>query len=342
MYTILDFIDSPEIRKCNEATVFTPAQQAVLIMRSRQRSMEEKLAALQNLVDTFTEEEFGGAGVFRENNEAVPDGIMREITIRNIEYYRRLLEKRYVSKECVFAAALYEQNESNDHKHDVNRYCFQADFESAFQKLKEEKAEYENDIDLQDVMLWGEIIRIPLKEEDEVYDSGWIRYRYSHDLRLVEVEGEFFQNKDGIAAYKLDEILLDLDDDLNEAFGVHISTPFRPGDLVKSIDYRNSPTYGVIHGCQGKMNEEWWEWQDGVMGVRFDIYLEGKFGWDHNFPILSLSYCGEKEIPYDNRMLKLLSKLQKGELDDFSMLFCVSRGEKELDDLLRCYENRKT
>ncbi len=121
MYTILDFIDSPEIRKCNEATVFTPAQQAVLIMKSRQRSMEEKMDALQRLVDAFTEE-FGGDGVFWKDNEAVPDGIMRGITIKNIEYYNRLLEKRYTSKECVFAAALFEQDESNSYN--MNRYCF--------------------------------------------------------------------------------------------------------------------------------------------------------------------------------------------------------------------------
>ncbi len=115
---------------------------------------------------------------------------MREITIKNIEYYSRLLENRYTSKECVFAAALYEQDESDAHKYDVDGYYFQADFASAFQKLKEEKAEYQNNINLQDVVLWGEIILIPLKEEHEGYDSGRIHYRYSHDLKLVEVEGE--------------------------------------------------------------------------------------------------------------------------------------------------------
>lgn len=296
MYTILDFIDSPEIRKYNEATVFTPAQQVVLIMKSRQRSMEEKLDALQHLVDVFTEEEFCGAGVFWENNETIPNGKMREITIKNIEYYRRMLKKRYVSKECVFAIALFEQDESNNtYKYSVNRYYFQADFESAFQKLKEEKAEYEKNINLQDVVLWGEIIRIPFKAEHEGDDSGRIYYRYSHDLELVEVEGEFFQNKDGVAGYKIDEIVLKMEEDLEKAFGVQIPTPFRPGDFVKSNTFCKSPVYGVVYGSQKEADKEWWEWKDGVMGVRLDIYEEGNLDWDHDFPILSLSYCEEKE-----------------------------------------------
>ncbi len=181
-------------------------------------------------------------------------------------------------------------------------------------------------------MLWGEIIRIPLKEEHEGYDSGRISYRYSHDLKLVEVEGGFFQSKDGVVAYKFDEIILDLDEHLDEASGVHIPTPFHPGDLVKSISFCKSPVYGVVYGLQKEMDKEWWEWQDGVMEVRLDIYWEGKFGWENGVPILLLSYCEENEIPYDNCMIKLESYVRKGKLDIVDVLQAISFGG-EPDDL---------
>lgn len=340
MYTVLDFIDSPEIRKYNEQTVFTPAQQAVLIMRSRKKSMEERLDALQHLVDVFAEEEFGAEGIFREDNEAVTDENMREITIKNIAYYRRLLEKRYNAEGCVFAVALHEKDNIGTYRYDVDEYCFRADYESAFQKLKEEKAEYENDADWQDVELWGEIIRIPFKTGKEEYRPRRLYYRHNHDLKLVEVEERFADNDDDQFADDLpDEIALEWEEDLNKAFGVHISTPFRPGDLVKSVSFCNSPFYGVIHGygLREKMDKEWWEWQDGVMGVRFDISEDSKFGWEHDLPILSLSYCKAKEIPYDNRMIRLLSRLQKGEFNIIDMLWGMSFGD--LDELLKCLKD---
>ncbi|MCM1186539.1 MAG: hypothetical protein NC251_10440 [Lachnoclostridium sp.] len=343
MYPILDFIDSPEIRKHNEKTVFTPAQQAVLIMRSRKKSMEERLDALQHLVDVFTEEEFGAEGIFREDNKAVTDENMREITIKNIAYYRGLLEKRYHAEGCVFAVALHEKADIDTCRYDVDEYGFRADYESAFQKLQEEKAEYENDADLQDVELWGEIIRIPLKKEKEEYTPRRLCYRYNHDLKLVEAEEQFNDNdRDQVADELPDEIALDWEEDLNEAFGVHISTPFRPGDLVKSVSFCNSPFYGVIHGygLREKMDKEWWEWQDGVMGVRLDISWESNhFGWEHDLPILSLSYCKGKEIPYDNRLLKLLSHLRKGELDMTDMLRAITCGDA--DGLLKCFKDEE-
>lgn len=42
MYNFLEFIDSSDIREYNQNTIFTLAQQAVLISRSQKKSIEEK------------------------------------------------------------------------------------------------------------------------------------------------------------------------------------------------------------------------------------------------------------------------------------------------------------
>ncbi|MCM1056253.1 MAG: hypothetical protein NC517_01400 [Firmicutes bacterium] len=342
MYEILDFIDSPEVRKHNEEAVFTPAQQAVLIMRSGQKGLEEKLDALQYLTDHYTEEEFDSTGVFRDNNKPVTDENMREITMKNIAYYRRLLAKRYDSADCVFAAALFEQDSDDRNKVDLADCYFRADYESALRKLREEKAEYEDSDELRDLPLWAEIVRIPLKKGHEEF---WTYYRYNHDLVLMEAEGRFSYEPED---YTVGEVVQGwYEDDLGEAFGVHISAPFRPGDLVKSVSFRNLPTYGVIHGNwrDTDKEEEWWEWQDGVMGVRLDISWDGdKFGWDHDFSVLSLSYCDGEEIPHDNRMIKLVAAMRKKELDIVDVLRGMTLGGPEdldeLVELVQRMENR--
>ena len=74
------------------------------------------------------------------------------------------------------------------------------------------------------------------------------------------------------------------------------------------------------------------------MGIRLDIsWDEGKFGWDHDFPILSLSYCEGKEVPHDNRMVRLLSYLRKGRLDVIDVLLEMHLGD--LDSLLALFKD---
>ena len=55
---ILDFIDSADVREYNKNTQLLPMEQAVIIYKSETTTVEEKLAAWQELLDTYSEEEF--------------------------------------------------------------------------------------------------------------------------------------------------------------------------------------------------------------------------------------------------------------------------------------------
>lgn len=51
---VLEFIDSPDIRTFHQKTVFTPAQQAVLVIRSGKKTVDEKIEMLEYLMDIPT------------------------------------------------------------------------------------------------------------------------------------------------------------------------------------------------------------------------------------------------------------------------------------------------
>lgn len=50
---ILDFIDSPDIREFHKNTTFAPEEQAVLVVNSEKRTIEEKVDALEYLLEEY-------------------------------------------------------------------------------------------------------------------------------------------------------------------------------------------------------------------------------------------------------------------------------------------------
>ena len=91
---LLGFIDSPDIRVFNKDTVFTPIEQAVLVSRSRHRTLEEKIDALNYLLGHYTE------GEFQEGAEKVggyckgTDGGFRSCILRTLNEWEQVLEDR--------------------------------------------------------------------------------------------------------------------------------------------------------------------------------------------------------------------------------------------------------
>lgn len=55
---VLDFIDSPDIRTYYENRTFTPAEQAVLCMKSNLRSYDEKVAFVATLLEAYPDSDF--------------------------------------------------------------------------------------------------------------------------------------------------------------------------------------------------------------------------------------------------------------------------------------------
>lgn len=113
MYDFLQFIDSPDIREYNRDTYFTPAEWAVLIGMSCSRTMEEKLEALQYLLEHFDDAAFMEGSRNIEPRTSSDDINMpsREIAVKTVQLWQDVLGDRYRNEGFLYAAAYLEKAE---------------------------------------------------------------------------------------------------------------------------------------------------------------------------------------------------------------------------------------
>ena len=105
MFNILDFIDSKEIREYNQNTEFTPIEQAALIYHSERTTVDEKMAAWQELLDIYSEEEFEWT---RHGKRRFDDKSNKQILADTITVYENALNQRSVVDKVIFEASFYE------------------------------------------------------------------------------------------------------------------------------------------------------------------------------------------------------------------------------------------
>lgn len=319
MYDFLKFIDSQDIRKHNKNTQFTPAEWAVLVESSTKRTVEEKIEALQYLLDHYQENEFGDENV----NIAPPvyppykdDMPFREVVKRTVEIWQEILEDRNKKEDVIYAAQLTEKGYWRDNLHE---YSFFTSYEGAYAYLIKEKQEYLDDEGLKEIETCGEIRRIKMEDNDSdcfLFDTGMRMTDIRAGInRMLCEDGEMFSPLDTFV-YK-----------------IFVPLPFQKGDIVKVEYFFDTPEYGVI-SCDWKRPEKK-EWIK--MWTSLDTY-DSKFetfGYTDGTGdgILGYSFCPDKELPEDQQALKLIRDVRKGELDFYMLLHKYSY--KELDELLR-------
>lgn len=110
-YDFLSFIDSKAIREHIRTTgyVFTPAEQAVLISRSCNRTVKEKLKALEYILRTYSEEELGsdkvgmfgfgdrGSMPFRKRLRAYITGVKSSLVLKQTDVRYGYV---FIASEC--------------------------------------------------------------------------------------------------------------------------------------------------------------------------------------------------------------------------------------------------
>lgn len=128
-YDFLGFFDSPDIRKYNSNTEFHPAEQAVLVARSKKRTVEDKIW---------------------------------------IEVWERLLKGRYDAVGYVYAAYLNEKDFVFTQS-DLGEYHFSSNYKSAYENLCAKKKEYLEDKNLAAIQTLGKIYRLKLDEMEGCY-----------------------------------------------------------------------------------------------------------------------------------------------------------------------------
>ena len=334
-FEYLSFIDSKVIREHIRKTdyQFTPAEQAVLIANSYNKTVDEKLSALEYLYDKYTDKDFGEEKVgmfygeskmtFRQKLRCYIDGMNRSLALK-------LSAQRYI-----FIAAVCE--EGYDYS-DCEKLYFSS-YQQAYEYLKAQKEYYTDDIP--DCRCE---YRITVKPEGKRYGYD---HTYDNDFRLVSAD----------AVLPIDDEQPELD---ISQYYVWLPLPFKKGDLVR-IRYVDAwcfkQEYAVFSWEADKNNARFLLMREKHrrqgdytdMFYPLDYFIEekntpigGTFSYDHYYP-LDLDYpeigeldkvnCGTKYLAMaldDNSGYSL-----KELLSDYSWGYFRCRDLDKANDYLR-------
>lgn len=304
MDNILQFIDSPDIREHNKDTKFTPAQQAVLIYRSQKRSVEDKINVLKELIHEYTADEFGFMDRGKEKIS------YRKAAENTLLQWEKAMEERSHNEGVVFLVNFDEKNCMQIFNSD--RKVFST-YEKAYHDICTQKKQYLNDEDLKNIETAAEILRVKIDTVDSIYASDFGYYRFDTDMVMIEAEPT--------------DSMLESDESVLADLSFYIPLPFRAGDIVKYESPFCATYYGVFSHD--------WEMPRNRYGLSMNISLDLYYEKDHAFDftddtaVLNLSRCKDEDLPEDQKMLKVIRAIRKGELDFYSILYHLSFGRLE-------------
>lgn len=302
---VLEFIDSPDIRVFHQKTVFTPAQQALLVMRSGKKTVDEKIETLEYLMNAYGEAEFNDGSVVC-NFVCDTDISFYENMKYTVKIWKDLLCDRFEDKGYLYAANLMERDIFPERE----SYRYFSSYEKAYEYLTKEKNRYFKSEYLKNIPTVGMILGIKLDTENQWdHDEYW----FDSDMELIVVSGR--DERYQISKSKTVQPIF--------SYAFYLGLPFHVGDIVKAESFQRPPLWGVVY----------YEWEKPkkpefcTMNIWLDVYDDKREKYDFvdDEEILTLTFAKEEEIPEDERYkLKMLSKARKGELDFYELL--LNRG----------------
>ena len=309
-FNILDFIDSEDIREHNRETLFSPIQKAFLIRHSQKQSIENKIKAMESLLLENLDWDFPYIDAYDKKRS------FREVVSEEAREWKEVLEKRYDNREAVYISRLSEVEFLSS---DEGNPRFFSNYAKAYESLVIAKKRYLDDLDLKDVQTLGEIIRITVDAGNASYGYNERHYLFDTDMRLIDVYRKCHEDNcpvNGMDAYRC-----------------YIPVPFKAGDIVKCKSPYHETYYGVF-------SYDWKEPKNkyGIsMYASLDTYYakEKLFEITDDTLVLELSKCKDDELPEDQRILKVISAVRKGELDFYTVLNQMSF--HKLDDLVKWF-----
>ena len=307
---ILDFIDSEDIREYNKDTLFSPTQKALLIGHSKKQTIEKKIKAMDRLLLEYLDWDFPYIDADDKKQS------FRKVITEEVKEWKEVLEKRYDNREAVYISRLSEVEFLSS---DEGNPRFFSNYAKAYESLVIAKKRYLDDLDLKDVQTLGEIIRITVDAGNASYGYDERHYLFDTDMRLIDVYRKCHEDNclvNGMDAYRC-----------------YIPVPFKAGDIVKCVSPYHETYYGVFP----------YDWKEpenryGItMYVSLDTYYakEKLFEITDETPVLELSKCRDDELPEEQRILKVISAVRKGELDFYTILNRLSF--RKLDDLVKWF-----
>jgi len=300
MFDILDFIDSEDIRKFNQNTLFYPLEKAVLIYYSHYTSVEKKLAAWKELLDTYTESEFEYRDTVDSNSEnkmsIIPNNRRsnKEILADNVQQYERALRERDKSSPSVLYQACIGMKNGHIHKEISTTYSNAYEYITVFLSGVDDFSEYP-DICIDVLKLDGN----GLYHECDSFEFNFVRKK----LVLTNI---FYPNSQK-------------EDWGMETFFVRVPLPFKKGDIVRFIYPSDTITYGVI---EDDMDEFFSKRQistyDGsdmtIWPFTFTKTKDGYQIFDPDVKFLYFERCSREELPDDQKILADFSDVCLGKM----------------------------
>lgn len=298
---VLEFIDSPDIRTFHQKTVFTPAQQAVLVMRSGKKTVDEKIEMLEYLIDIYAETEFDDGSVVCDYVYDTDISFYENIKY-TMKIWKDMLCDRTEDNGYLYAANLMEKEIFPERE----SYRYFSSYAKAYEYLKKEKDSYLKSEYLKDIPTVGIILGIKPDTENR-WDND--EYWFDSDMNLIEISGR--NERYQISKNKTVQPVF--------SYAFHLELPFHVGDIVKAESFQRPPLWGVIY----------YEWEKPkkpefcTMNIWLDVYDDKREKYDFvdDEDILTLTFAKEDDIPEEERYkLKMLSMARKGELDFYELL----------------------
>ena len=298
---VLEFIDSPDIRTFHQKTVFTPAQQAVLVMRSGKKTVDEKIEMLEYLIDIYAETEFDDGSVVCDYVYDTDISFYENIKY-TMKIWKDMLCDRTEDNGYLYAANLMEKEIFPERE----SYRYFSSYEKAYEYLKKEKDSYLKSEYLKDIPTVGIILGIKPDTENR-WDND--EYWFDSDMNLIEISGR--NERYQISKNKTVQPVF--------SYAFHLELPFHVGDIVKAESFQRPPLWGVIY----------YEWEKPkkpefcTMNIWLDVYDDKREKYDFvdDEDILTLTFAKEDDIPEEERYkLKMLSMARKGKLDFYELL----------------------
>ena len=318
-YDFYSFIDSLDIREYLRRFNLSIAKQAVLIARSKCKSIEEKIQALQYLLDNHSNEEFETDDIFSdcgwEQGEHKPHIV--DLIKNTINEWKKKLNALN-STGIVFIVRC------TDIGLDLCNYGheYYPSYKDAYNSLVIEKEETYSDDD--GVLMYGDIQCVSFINDNEKHID--ITCEYNSELIMYNIYGHV----------DMEEELYSMLDEWN----TFIPLPFIPGDIVKSVGF-NKTWYGVFP-------IEWKEDFSDRREVMTNFYTDLDSGddrdgqvkvyWIDCVDILSLEYCSKDELPKENNIIKYISDVRRGRLDWISLVNDITTDYKAIDTSEYCSE----
>lgn len=295
MVDIFDFIDSKDIREYNRqlGTKFTPIEQAVLIYHSDLKTVEEKLAAWNELLDAYNEENFSEINL-PDGGKVTNRDIMFGHTYRQkveitVKAFEKALKLKSNTEGMLYIVKIYANADSQAYDTTYKEAEFSS-FEKAYEYIRTSKEREFLDYGTAPASTMNFSMRvIPLDEADE----DTTEFIFDNDFRMMQIYFHYNDEK-----YGLDYVF------------IYVPLPFKKGDIVRSIYDTND--YAIVPHTPDK---EYFlhAYDSAAMHITALCLSEdgGEFYDDFgHYPFLSLERCTENDLPNDSFVFNRQSFLE--------------------------------